>query len=109
MDWDSASGPSFSNVSTNPFTSAPAQNAFPAPVSDQMHDAYFVFSIMRALDQVDAMKSEVPMLGHSQALDYAAAEQAEEEAAAVPTPGINGRHRDLGGRHRSPNACKTSQ
>jgi len=53
------------------------RNAFPAPVSDQMHDAYFVFSIMRALDQVDAMKSEVPMLGHSQALDYAAAEQAE--------------------------------
>ena len=53
------------------------RNAFPAPVSDKMHDAYFVFSIMRALDQVDAMKSEVPMLGHSQALDYAAAEQAE--------------------------------
>ncbi len=53
------------------------RNAFPAPVSDRMHDAYFVFSIMRALDQVDAMKSAVPLLGRSQTLDYAAAEQAE--------------------------------
>ena len=25
---------------------------FPQPVSDQVHDAYFVFSILRALDQV---------------------------------------------------------
>ena len=56
---------------------ATLRNAFPAPVSDQMHDAYFVFSIMRALDQVDAMKSEVPMLGQSQTLDYVTAEQAE--------------------------------
>ena len=33
------------------------RRAFPQPVSDREHDAYFVFSIMRALDQVDAMKS----------------------------------------------------
>jgi L-2,4-diaminobutyrate decarboxylase len=50
------------------------RDAFPAPVSDRMHDAYFVFSIMRALDQVDDMKSEVPLLGSVKELDYAAAE-----------------------------------
>ena len=55
---------------------AQIREAFPAPVSDRMHDAYFVFSILRALDQVDDMKSEVPLLGRPQALDYAAAEQA---------------------------------
>ena len=58
------------------------REAFPAPVSDRMHDAYFVFSILRALDQVDDMKSEVPLLGQPQALDYAAAEQ-----AALPEEG----------------------
>jgi glutamate/tyrosine decarboxylase-like PLP-dependent enzyme len=36
---------------------------FPQPVSDPVHDAYFVFSILRALDQVDALKSQAPMLG----------------------------------------------
>ena len=61
------------------------REAFPAPVSDRLHDAYFVFSILRALDQVDAMKSEVPMLGRPRALDYAAAEQSElaEEGRSV--------------------------
>ena len=38
------------------------REAFPAPVSDRKHDAYFVFSILRALDQVDDLKSEVPLL-----------------------------------------------
>ncbi len=50
------------------------RKAFPQPVSDRMHDAYFVFSIMRALDQVDAMKSELPVLGRVQELDYDTAE-----------------------------------
>ena len=58
------------------------RDAFPVPVSDRMHDAYFVFSILRALDQVDDMKSEVPLLGRPQTLDYAAAEQ-----AALPEEG----------------------
>ena len=48
---------------------------FPKPVSDRLHDAYFVFSILRALDHVDEMKSEVPLLGKMQELDYSAAEQ----------------------------------
>lgn len=49
------------------------RQAFPQPVSDRVHDAYFVFSFLRALDQVDAMKSAMPMLGKPEELDYAAA------------------------------------
>lgn len=37
--------------------------AFPQPVSDTIHDSYFVHSIMRALDQVDALKTHLPFLG----------------------------------------------
>ena len=61
------------------------REVFPAPVSDRLHDAYFVFSILRALDQVDAMKSAVPLLGRPRALDYVAAEQSElaEEGRSV--------------------------
>ena len=29
---------------------AQLRTAFPAPVSDRVHDAYFVFSFLRALD-----------------------------------------------------------
>lgn len=46
------------------------RGAFPQPVSDRVHDAYFVFSILRALDQVDAMKSEIPRLGGLLELEY---------------------------------------
>ena len=46
------------------------RQAFPRPVSDRMHDAYFVFSILRALDEVDGLKSEVPVLGTMQEPDY---------------------------------------
>jgi glutamate/tyrosine decarboxylase-like PLP-dependent enzyme len=49
------------------------RQAFPQPVSDRLHDAYFVFSILRALDQVDGMKSASPLLGSPEALDYVAA------------------------------------
>jgi glutamate/tyrosine decarboxylase-like PLP-dependent enzyme len=49
------------------------RTAFPAPVSDRLHDAYFVFSFLRALDQVDALKSAAPMLGTPVTLDYDAA------------------------------------
>jgi L-2,4-diaminobutyrate decarboxylase len=51
--------------------------AFPQPVSDRVHDSYFVHSIMRALDQVDGMKSELPVLGHIEPADYDAARRAE--------------------------------
>jgi len=36
---------------------------FPQPVSDQEHDAWFVVSMLKALERVDAMKSQRPMLG----------------------------------------------
>ncbi len=52
------------------------RQAFPQPVSDRTHDAYFVISILRALDQVDAMKSLSPLLGKPTTLDYAAARKA---------------------------------
>jgi L-2,4-diaminobutyrate decarboxylase len=50
--------------------------AFPQPVSDRVHDSYFVHSIMRALDLVDSLKSEVPVLGSHEPLDYGAAQAA---------------------------------
>ena len=49
------------------------RRAFPQPVSDRIHDAYFGHAIMQAIDQVDAMKSERPMLGEPVELDFAAA------------------------------------
>jgi glutamate/tyrosine decarboxylase-like PLP-dependent enzyme len=49
------------------------RTAFPAPVSDRLHDAYFVFSFLRALDQIDALKSAAPMLGMPVTLDFDAA------------------------------------
>ncbi len=49
------------------------RQSFPQPVSNRVHDAYFVFSFLRALDQVDQMKSSTPVLGQPQELDYEAA------------------------------------
>jgi glutamate/tyrosine decarboxylase-like PLP-dependent enzyme len=49
------------------------RQGFPQPVSDRVHDAYFVFSFLRALDQLDGMKSVSPLLGKSVELDYDAA------------------------------------
>lgn len=51
--------------------------AFPQPVSDRVHDSYFVHSIMRALDLVDNLKSEVPVLGPRQPLDFNTAARAQ--------------------------------
>lgn len=62
---------------------AQLRTAFPAPVSDRVHDAYFVFSFLRALDQVDALKSAAPMLGTPVTLDYAAARR--ERVADAPS------------------------
>ena len=47
------------------------RQAFPQPVSDPVHDSYVVFSILRALDQVDSLKSQAPILGTPTAPDYA--------------------------------------
>jgi glutamate/tyrosine decarboxylase-like PLP-dependent enzyme len=42
------------------------RQSFPQPVSDPVHDAYFVYSIAQALEQLDALKSELPLLGGPQ-------------------------------------------
>lgn len=46
------------------------RQGFPQPVSDPVHDGYVVFSILRALDQVDALKSQAPILGVPTEPDY---------------------------------------
>lgn len=52
------------------------RQTFPQPVSDRVHDSYFVHSIMRAMDAVDALKSERPILGTRVPLDYKTGRQA---------------------------------
>jgi glutamate/tyrosine decarboxylase-like PLP-dependent enzyme len=61
------------------------RQSFPQPISDRVHDSYFVHSIMRALDQVDALKGELPLLGKTTQVDYAAGRRAElnERCASV--------------------------
>ena len=49
------------------------RKAFPQPVSDPVHDGYVVFSMLRALDKVDALKSQAPILGTPSEPDYARA------------------------------------
>ncbi len=49
---------------------------FPQPVSDPVHDGYVVFSMLRALDQVDALKSQAPILGQPTEPDYGRAKGA---------------------------------
>ena len=54
--------------------------AFPSPVSDPVHDGYVVFSLLRTLDQVDALKSQAPILGTPREPDYEAATAALKSA-----------------------------
>lgn len=49
---------------------------FPQPVSDPEHDAYVAFSVLRALEQVDRLKSRVPILGAPVEPDFTAAREA---------------------------------
>jgi glutamate/tyrosine decarboxylase-like PLP-dependent enzyme len=49
------------------------REAFPAPVSNPVHDGYVVFSLLRTLDRVDALKSQAPILGTPREPDYEAA------------------------------------
>ncbi len=44
--------------------------AFPQPVSDTIHDSYFIHSMMRALDQVDDLKTHLPFLGNMVETDF---------------------------------------
>ena len=59
--------------------------AFPSPVSDPLHDAYFVQSVAQALDRVDGFKNDRPYLGEPLPLDYEAARRVQppEEMATL--------------------------
>jgi glutamate/tyrosine decarboxylase-like PLP-dependent enzyme len=48
--------------------------AFPQPVSDRIHDAYFSHLVHHALDRVDDMKGDSPFLGRRGQVDYEAAQ-----------------------------------
>ena len=63
---------------------ASLRQEFPQPVSDRVHDAYFVFSFLRALDQLDEMKSVSPLLGKAVTLDYDAARRSTVDQNPVP-------------------------
>jgi L-2,4-diaminobutyrate decarboxylase len=52
---------------------AALRKQFPQPVSDPVHDAYVAFSVLRALDQVDRLKGQSPILGRPVEPDFAAA------------------------------------
>ena len=54
--------------------------AFPQPISDTIHDSYFIHSMMRALDQVDALKTHLPFLGNIITKDFQ-----EARKTALPT------------------------
>lgn len=60
------------------------RKTFPPPVSDPVHDAYVVYSISRALDQVDSLKSNSPILGRPVAPDWEGALQQRVEEQGRP-------------------------
>ncbi|MBX3171181.1 MAG: aspartate aminotransferase family protein [Candidatus Eremiobacteraeota bacterium] len=51
------------------------RRSFPQPTSDRIHDSYVTHTVMRVLDQVDALKSELPIWGSKLPLDYELARQ----------------------------------
>jgi L-2,4-diaminobutyrate decarboxylase len=67
---------------------AALRQAFPAPVSDPVHDGYVVFSLLRTLDRVDALKSQAPILGTPREPDYVAAAEARLADAAQPLEAV---------------------
>lgn len=66
--------------------------AFPQPVSDPIHDSYFVHSIMRALDQVDGLKTQLPILGSVVSGDF---EQARKTTLPAEMSSVEGVSADL--------------
>lgn len=67
------------------------RKAFPQPVSDRIHDAYFGHAIMQAIDQVDEMKSERPMLGEPVELDFSAARNRKISDTMLPLEEVTAR------------------
>jgi L-2,4-diaminobutyrate decarboxylase len=66
------------------------RQAFPAPVSDPVHDGYVVFSLLKALDRVDALKSQAPLLGVPREPDYTAAAKAALQPIGRPLEEVIG-------------------
>lgn len=62
---------------------ADLRRSFPQPTSDRIHDSYVTHTVMRVLDQVDALKSELPIWGSKQPLDYEKARQRRMECAGL--------------------------
>jgi L-2,4-diaminobutyrate decarboxylase len=66
------------------------RQAFPQPVSNPVHDGYVVFSMLRALDQIDALKSQAPILGgptepdYGEALEQQMAEEGQSLESVIP-------------------------
>lgn len=56
---------------------ATLRQSFPTPVSNPVHDGYVVFSLLKALDRVDALKSQAPILGTPRQPDYSGAALAQ--------------------------------
>ena len=50
---------------------------FPQPISDPVHDGYVAFSVLRALDQIDSLKSQAPILGRPTEPDFESARRAQ--------------------------------
>src|SRR5207237_6282018 len=67
---------------------AALRQAFPAPVSDPVHDGYVAFSVLRTLDRVDALKSQAPILGTPREPDYAVAAEASLPEATQPLEAV---------------------
>ena len=63
---------------------AALRKQFPQPVSDPVHDAYVAFSVLRALDQVDRLKGQTPILGLPVEPDFAAARTARLDGTGRP-------------------------
>lgn len=63
---------------------ASLRQQFPQPVSDPVHDAYVAFSVLRALDQVDRLKGQTPILGLPVDPDFAAARAAQVVTGGRP-------------------------
>jgi L-2,4-diaminobutyrate decarboxylase len=64
------------------------RKTFPQPVSDPVHDAYMVFSIQKALDQVDSLKSDAPILGSSVTLDWESAARSPMKTGSQPLEAV---------------------
>ncbi|WP_338674351.1 pyridoxal-dependent decarboxylase [Streptomyces sp. SCSIO 30461] len=61
------------------------RNAFPQPFSAAFHDSYVCHTVLRALDSLDDLKNETPLLGGREPLDYDTARTVtlREEGASV--------------------------